>query len=485
MTTADWIGWILTIAHITIAVAAAVYIAANRKPSSAIAWILAIVFIPYLGISFFLLIGNWRLPKHRRDKQAYVSKVFIDRTEGLTLASHPDDWPDWLPTIVTLNRNLGALPMVGNNTAELYPVYRESIQAMADAIDTAEKYVYIEFFILVDDEWTAPIIEACERACERGVAVKVLSDHMAQFSYPNRRGTVARFKAMGADYLPMLPIQPLKKHYRRPDLRNHRKLVVVDGLVGFVGSQNLITDHYHKKKNIHRGLHWKELMCRIEGPAVREIEAVFVTDWYSESNELLLPAEGNVHLGDLVPDKLDMQMVPSGPSFENDNNLKLFVALFQNARRRISVTSPYFVPDESIQLALVTAGAKGLDVELFVCEASDQFMVYHAQRSYYEELLRAGVKIYAYSAPTILHAKHMTIDEDVSVIGSSNMDIRSLSLHMEMMMLVHGKDFCDRMREVEDSYRANSKQIHLEDWLKRPTREKVFDNLMRLTSALQ
>ena len=485
MTTADWVSLILTIVHVVIAIVAAVYIAANRKPSSAIAWILAIVFIPYLGILFFLLIGNWRLPKHRRDKQAYVSKVFLERTEGLHVASHPDDWPDWLPTIVTMNRNLGALPMVGNNTATLYPVYRESIQAMADAIDEAKDHVYIEFFILVDDEWTAPIIDACERACARGVTVKVLSDHIAQFSYPNRKGTVARFKAMGADYLPMLPIQPLKKHYRRPDLRNHRKLVVVDEKIGFVGSQNLITDHYHKKKNIQRGLHWKELMCRIEGPAVREIQAVFVTDWYSECNELLLPKVSNVHLGELDHDKLDMQMVPSGPSFENDNNLKLFAALFQNARHRISVTSPYFVPDESIQMALVTAGARGLDVELFVCEASDQFMVYHAQRSYYEELLRAGVKIYAYAAPTILHAKHLTIDDDVSVIGSSNMDIRSLSLHMEMMMLVHGKDFCDQMREVEDSYRANSTQIHLEEWLQRPTGEKVFDNLMRLTSALQ
>jgi cardiolipin synthase len=136
-------------------------------------------------------------------------------------------------------------------------------------------------------------------------------------------------------------------------------------------------------------------------------------------------------------------------------------------------------------MALVTAGSRGLDVELFVSEISDQFMVYHAQRSYYEELLRAGVKIYAYAAPTILHAKHLTIDDDVSVIGSSNMDIRSLSLHMEMMLVVHGQEFCDRMRAVEDSYRASSKQLHLDQWLKRPTPEIVFDNLMRLTSSLQ
>ncbi len=479
LTIAVYVVWVLII------IVAGVYIASNRKPSSAIAWIMAIIFIPVIGIVFFLLIGNWRLNRHRRDKQDHVSAIFLERTEGLHLASHPDDWPDWLPTIVTLNRNLGALPMVGNNTAELLPDYRGAIQAIADGIDTAQSYVYIEYFILVDDDTTKPIIDAIGRACTRGVKVKVLSDHIAQFSYPNRKGTVERLRSMGAEYLPMLPIQPFKKHYRRPDLRNHRKLVVIDGTLGYIGSQNLIADHYHQKANIAKGLHWKELVCQVEGPVVREVEAIFVTDWYSESDELLLPAERNVHLGEIVHDKLDCQMVPSGPSFENDNNLKMFAALIQNARRRISVTSPYYVPDESLQMALVTAGARGLDVELFVSEVSDQFMVYHAQRSYYEELLRAGVKIYAYAAPTILHAKHLSIDEDVSVIGSSNMDIRSLTLHMEMMMLVHSKEFCDRMREIEDSYRAASKQVHLEDWLKRPGTEKVFDNLMRLTSSLQ
>lgn len=485
MTNGDWWALLILVVHVAIAIVAAAYIAGNRKPSSAIAWIMAVVFIPYIGILFFLLIGNWRLPKSRREKQAHVSAVFLERSEGLHLASHPERWPDWLPSIVTLNRNLGALPMVGGNVAELLPDYRGSIQAMADAIDTATSYVYVEFFILVDDETTKPIMDALERACGRGVQVKVLSDHIAQFSYPNRKETVQRLRGLGAEYLPMLPINPLKRQWRRPDLRNHRKLVVVDGTTGFVGSQNLIVDNYHQKSNIQRGLHWQELMCRVQGPIVREVEAIFATDWYSESDQLLLPTPGSVHLGGLDPDKLDCQMVPSGPSFENDNNLKMFAAVIQNARERVSVTSPYYVPDESIQMAMVTAASRGLDVELFVCAVSDQFMVYHAQRSYYEELLRAGVKIYAYAAPTILHAKHLTIDSDVSVIGSSNMDIRSLSLHMEMMMVVHGAEFCDRMRAVEDGYREQSTQILLDEWLKRPFSEKLFDNLMRLTSSLQ
>ena len=139
--------------------------------------------------------------------------------------------------------------------------------------------------------------------------------------------------------------------------------------------------------------------------------------------------------------------------------------MIQNARRRISVTSPYYVPDETIQMALVTAGSRGMDVELFVSEIGDQFMVFHAQRSYYEQLLRAGVKIYLYRAPTILHAKHLSIDDNVAVIGSSNLDIRSLSLHMELSVLVHGAGFTSAMRAVEDDYRANSRQVALSEWL--------------------
>jgi cardiolipin synthase len=431
-----------------------------------------------------MLVGFGKLPRKRRDKQREVCQAVLARTDGLDQVSHRDEWPNWLASMVTMNRNLGSLPMVGGNSAELIDSYEGSIKAMADAVDQADKFVHVEFFILVQDEATTPFFDALERACQRGVQVRVLSDHVTQFMYPSRRATLRRFAEMGAEYRPMLPLQPLRGHWRRPDLRNHRKLVVVDGAVGFTGSQNMIIDHYHKKKGIKRGLHWHELMVRLTGPVVRELDAVFVTDWYSETDELLPLDTSPVRLGD-EDELVDAQILPSGPSFDNDNNLKLFAAMIQNARKRISVTSPYYVPDETIQMAMITAGARGLDVELFVSEIGDQFMVFHAQRSYYEQLLRAGVKIYLYRAPTILHAKHLSIDDDVAVIGSSNLDIRSLSLHMELSVLVHGATFTAAMRAVEDDYRSNSRQVVLEDWLRRPTRERVFDNLMRLTSSLQ
>ncbi|HSU34174.1 MAG TPA: phospholipase D-like domain-containing protein, partial [Propionibacteriaceae bacterium] len=360
----DLVALLLLLAHVVLGGIAIVLVSANRRPSAAIAWVLTIIFIPVVGVVAFLLVGLTRLPKSRREKQRYVSTMMVERTDGLSDVSHGDEWPDWLASMVALNRNLGALPMVGGNAAILIEDYVGSLEAMVADIDTATEFVHVEFFILVHDPTTAPFFDALARATKRGVKVRVLSDHVSGYLYPRRKETRAVLAEMGAEYYPMLPIK-FRRYYQRPDLRNHRKLVVVDGRVGFTGSQNLIDAAYHKKKNLARGLHWHELMVRLEGPVVRELNAVFVTDWYSES-EVLLPIDTSpVAVGD-DPRLLDAQVLPSGPTFDNDNNLKLFAALIHNAHRRISVTSPYFVPDESLLLALVTAGSRGLDVELFV-----------------------------------------------------------------------------------------------------------------------
>jgi cardiolipin synthase A/B len=298
------------------------------------------------------------------------------------------------------------------------------------------------------------------------------------------RKTLRRLKRMGVRWQLMLPVQPLRGKYQRPDLRNHRKILVVDGEVGFMGSQNIIDRSYNKRSNIRRGLKWKELVVRVEGPIVSGLEAIFATDWYLETGEP--PMREIVPLGqEAEAQNLDCQVVPSGPGYSNENNLKLFLALMYAARERIILTSPYFVPDEAMLRAISGATQRGVHVELFVSEIGDQALVYHAQRSYYEALLRAGVKIWLYRAPYILHSKHFTIDDDVAVIGSSNMDIRSFELNMEVSLLVRGTSFVREMRVVEDGYRANSRELTLDEWLGQPIRSTVLDNLARLTSALQ
>lgn len=476
--------------HLVVVLAFGVTLAANRRPASAIAWILAIIFLPVVGILVFVFIGVGKLPHYRRERQREVNELILSGSESVTQRISPDT-PDWLASAVHLNLNLGALPMVTGNTAALIQDYNGTFTEIVADIDAARDYVRVAFYLLVLDDTTKPVFDALGRAQRRGVRVHVLYDFMACHSYPNHRKTKKALAEMGVAWQAMLPLRPWRGQWQRPDMRNHRKIVIIDGRIGYTGSQNLIDSSYLRRENVKRGLHWKELMVRLVGPAVAELDAVFVSDWFSETDELL---EVDLHTWSdtaalPVPDgvrttAVDAQVVPSGPSFDNDNNLKLFVLMMQNARKRISITSPYFVPDESTLVALVTAASRGVEVELFVSAIGDQALVYHAQRSYYEELLRAGVVVYLYQAPTVLHSKHFSIDDEVAVVGTSNMDIRSFSLNMEASVLLRGREFISELRKVEDHYRASSSELSLTAWLERPFRDKVLDNLARLTSAL-
>ena len=232
----------------------------------------------------------------------------------------------------------------------------------------------------------------------------------------------------------MLSIHPFKGEWRRPDLRNHRKILVVDGRVAFTGSQNLIEPGYDKPKNHKAGREWVELMARVEGPVVsgaqRRLRHRLVQRDRREARRRARRRRRR------SPGRCSAQVIPSGPGFATENNLRAFTTLLYSAQRRLSMTSPYFVPDESLLYAVTTAAQRGVDVELFVSEAGDQFMVYHAQRSYYEALLRAGVRICLYPAPYVLHSKHFTVDDDVAVLGSSNMDMRSFALNYEVSLML-------------------------------------------------
>ncbi len=481
---ATWWLVLVFIVDIVIRVTAIIVVPRNRRPTAAMAWLLAIYFIPIIGVFLFLLIGNPRLPRKRRRKQERINDYIHDTSASLDFGTLRPHAPLWFTSLVTLNRNLGAMPLAGDNAAHLIPDYQESLDAMADEIRRAQRYVHVEFYIFQSDASTDNLFRALEEVAARGVPVRVLLDHWANRGKPFYKRTLRRLTAMGAQWHLMLPVQPLKGKYQRPDLRNHRKLLVVDGKVAFTGSQNITDSTYNLKKNIKRGLHWVDLMARIEGPVVASVNAVFLSDWYSETDEVLTD---DIELFDVTsgPGDLDCQIVPSGPGFEFENNLKLFAALLYAAQRKIIVVSPYFVPDEALLLAITTACQRGIHVELFVSEEGDQAIVYHAQRSYYEALLRAGVKIWMYKKPFILHTKSLTIDDEVAIVGSSNMDMRSFGLNMEISMLVRGEEFVREMRAVEDRYRSLSRELTLEEWEKQPLRSTVLDNLARLTSALQ
>lgn len=486
MTAETWGWWVATfilVLDIVIRVTAIIVIPRNRRPTAAMAWLLAVFFIPVVGVFLFLLIGNPRLPRARRRKQDQINAYIAETSEHLHFGTLRPNAPAWFGPIVQMNQRLGALPLSGDNGAHLISDYQESLDEMAEAIRTAQDYVHVEFYILQSDTSTDNFFRALEEVCARGVEVRVLLDHWANRGKPRYRQTIARLNAMGADWHLMLPVQPLKGKMQRPDLRNHRKLLVVDGNIAFLGSQNITDSTYNLPKNIKRGLHWVDLMVRLDGPVVLSVNAIFVADWYSETDTVLEGidiAHANIGSGDL-----DCQVVPSGPGFEVENNLRLFLGLLYAAKKKIMIVSPYFVPDEALLLAVTAAVDRGVHVELFVSEEGDQAMVYHAQRSYYEVLLKAGVRIWMYRKPYILHTKTLTIDDEVAVIGSSNMDMRSFGLNLEVSMLVRGEEFVTEMREVEDKYRSLSRELTLEEWMQQPLRSTVLDNLARLTSALQ
>ncbi|WP_375339613.1 cardiolipin synthase [Microbacterium rhizophilus] len=479
----SWSLIVVTIVDLTIRVIAVIIVPRNRRPTAGMAWLLAIFFLPVPGLLLFLLIGNPRLPRHRRRRQEQINDYIREAREYLERGSLRPNEPAWFTSLVRMNRELGAMPLTGDNGARLIRDYGESLAEMAAAIRAAREYVHVEFYILKSDAATDDFFRALEEVRERGVPVRVLLDHWANLSKPYHRRTLRRLDAMGAEWRFTLPIQPLRGKWQRPDLRNHRKILVVDGDVAFLGSQNVTDASYNLKANIRRGLQWVDLMVRLDGPIVSSVNAVFLSDWFSEADAV--PEGIDLKEMESGTGDLDCQIVPSGPGFEVENNLRLFLGLLYGAQKRVIMISPYFVPDEALLLAITAATKRGLQVELFVSEEGDQTVVYHAQRSYYEALLRAGVRIWLYPKPYILHTKGLTIDDEVAVIGSSNMDMRSFGLNLEVTLLVRGEEFVQQMREVEAEYRELSRELTLDEWLQQPLRSTVLDNLARLTSALQ
>jgi cardiolipin synthase len=261
----------------------------------------------------------------------------------------------------------------------------------------------------------------------------------------------------------------------RLDLRNHRKIAIIDGQVGFTGSQNLVDPEFAP------GRVYEDLVVRVTGPVVMELQHVFVADWFKETGEVL-DSETDFP-SPLLAGGIPAQVLPSGPAFPNQNNQRLFVALVHGARSRVILTTPYFVPDEPMLQAIQTAALRGVEVHLVVSEHGDKTVVTLAQESYFEELLETGVQIHQYKT-NLLHAKHLSIDDSVAVIGTSNLDIRSFALNKEVMLIVYDHDVAAQLGTEEERYFASSNSVTLAEWGQRPFGRKVSQNLARLLSPL-
>lgn len=463
----------------------------NRKPGAATAWLMLIVLLPYVGALLYLLIGSPKLSRRRRAQQRLSDSIIADRVARNR--SDPALEHIFVPELserhepfARLNRALGGMPACAANTVELIADYDAAIAAMTAAVDKARDFVHLEFYILALDRATEPFIAALERATLRGVPVRLLADHVASRGFPRRRELGRRLNAAGIDWRWSLPLRPFSNHWNRPDLRNHRKLLVIDGREAFTGSLNMIDSSYSRRRNLRRGLGYVEVVTHLTGPIVTQVNAVFLTDWYSEGGtriERAMPTPRELLAG--WKGAALCQILPSGPGYDTDNNLKLFTSLIHAARRRVFITTPYFVPDDSLLTAIVSAARRGVEVTLLSSQVSNQFVVYHAQRSYYEELLRSGVRIMLLQEPAILHAKHVSIDDDIAVIGSSNLDMRSFTLNLEITLVAYDEGVVSKLREVELAFLARSVEVREGEWLERPLPGRLLDGLARLTAALQ
>lgn len=475
------IAVVVFIIDLVVRLALLFYVPRNRKPTAATAWLLAIFILPIIGTLFFFVIGNTKLSKSRRQKQHHMSKKL--REFALTLKSHKVTAPirTGYHNSAALAQSFGDLPPVKHNAVTMISGYDNIIEDMTQAIDTAEKYVYVEFFIIALDTTTEPFFAAMEHAIQRGVRVYVLFDHFATRRYKGYKQMKKRLTASGVKWRPMLPISIKRRQYNRPDLRNHRKIVVIDNEVAYLGSLNLIERSYQRKD----ALRYLELTARMQGPAVNECAAVFASDWYAETGKLLTDytksEPKNAKRGHVVA-----QILPSGPGYTYENNLKFFVSLIYSAKKSIVITNPYFVPDESLLSAIISAAQRGIKISILNSEIMDQFVVGHAQRSYYQQIMEAGVNIHLYAHPILQHSKYMVIDSSVAVVGSSNLDVRSFELDLECVSIFYDKHVSKKLHQLHIQHcRENSTQLTLQAWRKRSFFNGLVDGIARLTSALQ
>lgn len=459
----------------------------NRRPSSSSAWLLLILFVPIVGIPLFLMLGSPYINQRRARIQADANELMHEGADDLPDVPPSLDAPRDFVSIAALGRSLTALPMVTGNSHGVISDYETSIARMAELVDGAHEYVHVEIYIMAWDSTTDVFFQALERAAARGVRVKVLFDHIGSRKYRGFHRLGRRLTKVGIEWHLMLPFIPWRGKARRIDLRNHRKLLVVDGIKAMMGSQNMIDSSYLQKKNIEIGRHWHDIMVELSGPIVAAVEAVFSTDWYSECGEALgiRPYERDGDEPDVGGATSAMQLIPSGPGFKTEPNLKVFTSMMYLAQERLAIVSPYFVPDESLLSAVTTAARRGVDVELYVSEQADQYMVDRAQSSYYLSLLEAGVRIFLYPKPQVLHTKCFVVDDKYAVMGSSNMDMRSFGLNYEISLLTTGGDLVGDIAEVVAGYQQASRELTLEEWEKRPLIRRYMESVMRLTSALQ
>ena len=450
----------------------------RRLPAqTALAWLAVIFFIPVVGVVLYLLVGDNRLGRRRITTYRRIDAITRTARRLAAIDAHQarPDVGDAQQPMIRLAERISGNPIVGGNQVELLSD-NNLVPRLVRDIDAAQHHVHLLTYIYRPDDTGRAVGEALRRAAKRGVQCRLLVDQVGSRPFLAGRYDDG-LRADGVAVHSALPVAPIRRRLARIDLRNHRKLAVIDGRVGYAGSQNIVDANYgHKRAGA-----WIDLSGRFVGPVVHQLQLTFLSDWAFDANEQL----GSP---DLFPDlepvgEVTAQAVPTGPTGDRETFRRVLLAALSSARRRIVLTTPYLIPDEATLLALEMAADRGVQVQIVVPALCDHPLVAAAGRSYYTRLLDADVEIYQFH-PGMLHAKTITVDDAFGLLGSANMDIRSFDLNFELAVLLYGPQVTSTLRFAQQRYLSDSAPLARDAWAARPRWRSYLEDAAALFSPL-
>ncbi len=456
-------------------------ISVRRPVGVAFAWFLIVIILPIIGISLYILIGERPVGRKLTRKIIRMNREYEAITEAMRQEYMPDR--EKLPAegraLSLLAESRNGSPVVAGNKIELHTESLKILQNFIDEINQAKKSLHLEFYIWALGGDADRVGEALIAAAKRGVACRVLLDSLGSKDW-FKSSWPKRFRKAGIKVTEALPIQVGRFQFRRADLRLHRKIFVIDGAVVWTGSMNMVDPRTFKQDS---GVgEWVDAMVRIEGPVAAQFELTFAFDWSVDN-------PGVKHFNDREPPASPhegaalAQEFSSGPVYRDDILYQVLLSAIMDAREELTITTPYFGPDDGLIQALMAAAGRGVKVTLIVPKLNDSTLVAWSSRSFYADLMSAGVKIAEFHGG-LLHTKSLLIDKRIAVFGSVNFDQRSLRLNFEISLIVYNEAFCEKLDRLIDSYLAQSDLVDPKQWAKRPRWRHYLENAAHLASPL-
>lgn len=488
----EWLPYLLGVVTMLItALTLAWVLMTKRDATSAVAWGLLIVLLPFFGPLLFYLFGYQHvdrpLRRKRRHKASYTLLYPRRRTAATPLdheaESEDPAWRQSLPArMARLADRFGAHPLTRGNAIDFYHEGKPALDAMLEAIRAATHHIHLETFILRADATGEEFLEALAAKARQGVQVRLLYDAMG--SHQVGHGRLRALLEAGGSSSVFLPMNLFRRRLQI-NMRNHRKITVVDGDIGFIGGLN-IGDEYLGK--VARFGFWRDTHLRVRGPAVADLQRVFAEDWNFASGERLTDpldegsARAYYHPRDTGGPYL-AQVIESGPDRELKGIREIYFAAILNARRRVWIASPYFVPDAGLRDALRHAGYLGLDVRLLCQFRPDKWIPQFAAQYYWDEMLAAGVKVYQYTRG-MMHSKVVLVDDDWASVGTANLDNRSLHLNFEVNCLIYGQQAVGELEEAFLGDLQTAIRLERHVFAHRPFACRLLENACRLLSPV-